>query len=283
MAMGPADNVPVSICPVPGGSVRAVWPGAGQSPPGATTRDAATTTLVDRAWAEMCAANPRLHDGPIFAVTDASTPQSLVVALGGYRDLAVQGHRLADGNVVPDPGVRMLGIKAIITARGTDGQDHALILRRGPEVRMYPGMWEIGPAGAVDVPASANASPRPGEMAIDWNGLLATLCREAEEELGIDLAAMAEPAPGGGVGIARWVCDDRTARSIDIIVQVRWRAAVDPKAGWCQLGREGWEYTDAAWLARRDAASWASRASQVSDISRVVLRTWAEDKSDDRA
>ena len=283
MAMSPTDNVPVSIYPVPGGSVRAVWTGGPKSPEVATSRDGATTALVERAWAEMCTANPRLHDGPIFTVTDASAPESLVVALGSYRDLAVQGYRLADGSIMPDLGVRMLGIKAIITARGTDGQDHALILRRGPQVRMYPGMWEIGPAGAVDVPASANASPRPGETAIGWDGLLATLCREAEEELGIDLAAMTEPAPDGGVGIARWVCDDRTARSIDVSVHVRWRETVDPKAGWCQLGRAGWEYTDAAWLARRDAASWANRASQVSDISRLVLRAWAEAQSGDLA
>jgi len=234
--------------------------------------------LIDAAWGELCSTNTRLHDGLILGVDafDGSSGE-FDTSPAAYRNLAAQGYTIqagpCAGSTVPDLGVRLLGVKALITAAGSDGQDHVLILRRSPEVRVYANMWEVGPGGGVEVPhgpmpvPSAGAGQDGGEMT--WTGLLATLAREAMEELAVDLSIHCHAPSLHGVYA------DHVAASFDIVVGYRWKATVNPKAGWCHIGERNWEYSDAAWLSKADTARWAANAKLVSPLARVVLTEWA--------
>ncbi len=233
--------------------------------------------LIDAAWGELCSTNTRLHDGRILSV-DAFDASSGVfdASPAPYKHLAAQGYTLnagpRAGATVPDLGVRLLGVKALITAAGRDGQDHALILRRSPEVRVYGNMWEVGPGGGVELPPAlaATVAASPGSCELTWTDLLAALWREAMEELAVDLAIHCHTP------LLHGVYADQVAKSFDVVVGYRWKEMVDPKAGWCHIGQRDWEYSDAAWLAKADAVRWAAHAKLVSPLARVVLAEWAE-------
>ena len=232
--------------------------------------------LIDAAWTELCAANPRLHDGQILAVDSFDNPTgTFVVSPARYRYLAAQRYTLQAGPLagvtVPDLGIRLLGVKAMITAMGSDGQEHVLILRRSSGVRVYGDMWEIGPGGGVELPHAPNthSDTASNPAALTWHDLLASLAREAREELGVELDLQCDGP------LLHGVYADHIAASHDVVLSYRWKATVDPKAGWCHIGQRDWEYSDAAWLAKADAASWATRGKQVSPLARVVLADWA--------
>lgn len=208
-----------------GGPVRIDVLDGEHSPPPAPTEAAA--------WQKLCTENPALHDGPILSVRRVDPASGAIVcAPDRYRRLAVQRDA-----AVGELGVRLLGIKGMVTGADRSGREHILLARRGPRVFAYPGLWEIGPAGGVDLPAPGRRYIGPAELA-------AVLIREGREELGIDLdVARIE---------LRAVVLDETARSVDLIAHCPWPAPVSASAGFCQGGRAGWECVDAAWLTRAE-------------------------------
>ncbi|MBY0396589.1 MAG: hypothetical protein K2X91_09000, partial [Thermoleophilia bacterium] len=100
----------------------------------------------EQAWARLCAQNPRLHDGPIWAVAHADAAE-IAVYPDRYKRLSIQ----ADP-AVGDLGIRQLGVKGLSVAPGADGRPRLLLARRGPRVRTYPRLWETAPAGGVTLP-----------------------------------------------------------------------------------------------------------------------------------
>lgn len=190
------------------------------------------------AWADLRAANPRLHDGRVVLVHDAEPPTGrLRAAPGDFRTLAVQHHP-----AVGDCGVRALGVKGVLIGEDARGEPRVLLARRGSQTRVYGGQWEIGPAGMVDGPA-IDRLQRHGLELPDLAGIV---LEEGHEELGADLAAACDPP------VSAFLLRDDIAFSFDVIFALRWRAQVAPKAGLCAAAGCAWEYVGAAWLSRAD-------------------------------
>ena len=203
----------------------------------------------ERAWRRLCAANPKLHDGPIWAATRASAA-GLTVTLDRYKRLAIQ----ADP-AVGDLGVRHVGIKGLTTAIDHAGVVRTLLARRGPHTRAYPNMWEIAPAGGVEAhkPLSAGS-------------IVETLILEAREELGIDAS------PSASAVRPLLLLEDERARSVVFIAHLPWPGAFDP--GWRlpTTGPAAWEYSQMQWLDGAQVSGWlADRAEELTPPTRAAL------------
>jgi hypothetical protein len=203
-------------------------------------------------WQQRCAANPRLHDGPILAA------RSLDAISGRIDCIPDRFQRLASQGAGIDLGVRLLGVKGLIIARDHAGAEHVLIARRGRQTRIYGDMWELAPAGGVDAPPEGVAS-------LDEHDVIGAVLDEGREELAMTLDARA----------ARVVAavQDEVACSLDLIVRVDWPGVIDPRRAVCAAATCSWEYTDSAWLARKDAADLDRRSGQtIVGPMRAVLR-----------
>ena len=219
--------------------------------------------LADAAWNALKARTPRLFDGPIWACLPMTMSGQLCVTRSTYRQRIVQGAEVG-GQRVSDLGVRQLGIKALVLGRDSAGAQHALLLRRSSEVAAYPNLWEVGPGGGVEV----------SEALPNLDLLRTCLLREAQEEIGLDLgAASALPQP---------ICivEDGLAMSTDVIFACRLHEPINPRAGWCHVGRasehgeddhDRWEYQDAAWVSSADLAAFVTSARHISPLTRVLL------------
>lgn len=188
---------------------------------------------LDTAWARLCAANPRLHDGPILAL-DSPEPEAGRVAArrDTYRRLAVE---CGEGG-----GAILVAVRGILLARGerdgpaSPGREHVLLGRRGEQTRMYGGTWEFLPAGGVD-------PPPPEQEALSPNDLIAELRRELREETGLDL-----PLDGAH---ATCFCLDRDARGFDVVLRCHLGALADLTDGTSAQGAaRGWETDRTAWV-----------------------------------
>jgi 8-oxo-dGTP pyrophosphatase MutT (NUDIX family) len=214
----------------------------------------------EQAWREMCDANPRLFDGAIYRTLPADAQGGhLRVALDSYQRLAIQDHP-----AVGDLGVRLLGVKAVITGEDAAGRAHVLIARRHPHTRSYGGMWEVAPGGSV---GPGDVSP----AALSEPGLLAHLAREAEEELGVDLVRSTAHGERG-----LWLLKDEAARSVDVVFHRAWRGAIDPRGAACRREDRDWEYVDTAWLALADLPAFVSRSPEaISPATVVIFGRWS--------
>jgi isopentenyldiphosphate isomerase len=187
------------------------------------------TDQHEKVWTRLCAANPRLHDGPIWSVSRANSSE-VVVHADRYKRLAVQSDE-SIGNL----GVRQLGVKGLTVSADQAGAQRVLIARRGWRVRTYPCEWEIAPAGGVGagVPLSVES-------------VLSALGAEAREELGITVDASSSAARF----IA--VIEDDTASSVEIIVRLFWPAPFDAAWKMPESREAAWEYSAAKWLTSDD-------------------------------
>ncbi len=205
----------------------------------------------ERVWKALRAKNPRLHDGPIWTVADA-TAATITVAKARYKHLAVQ-HDPAIG----DLGVRQLGVKGLTVAIDRAGEPRILIARRGWRVRTYANMWETAPAGGVDTGAP-----------LTEQSVAESLAREAREELGID--------PAASLPSIRSVAliHDPAARSVELVAILPWPAQFDD--GWSLApGREeAWEYTQARWLPRSEVNAFlqATSSAELTPPARWILK-----------
>lgn len=171
-------------------------------------------------WESLCAAQPRLHDGPaVCAVLDAE--DRLSVFQSSYRFVAVQQARHALGSI-GSPRLRLVGIKALVMvdSAGPDGSRgggarRLLVGLRRDSHRMYPGMWEAIPAGGVDaLPTRHDPSDGADHAAsLSPSFLLEQLRREAREEIA---AAIPDDASIRCLGL---LIDD-PACSVDVVMQV---------------------------------------------------------------
>ncbi|MCC6676071.1 MAG: hypothetical protein IT436_02900 [Phycisphaerales bacterium] len=197
---------------------------------------------VRREWASMCAANPRLHNGPVLSVVWFDAEQgSMLTRPDTYQRLAVQPRVRT--------GVRMLGVTALLIARDEAGREHALLGKRGGSVRVYGGRWELGPAGGLD-------SWHPGQQVIDPAAIVEQAADEVQEEAGLAVSG------GSIIGLVR----DEIACSYDVIVRID---AGDLRAA--RARPDGWEYTEVAWVSAAEAEGFM-RERELIGPARAVLR-----------
>jgi len=204
----------------------------------------------EKAWRGLCDANQRLHDGPIWAVSEA-TAARIAVRKGRYRELAVQDHP-----AIGDMGVRQLGVKGVSVAMGAGGEPCILIARRGWRVRTYANMWETAPAGGVGAhePLSEAAASH-------------ALAEEARQELGIN----ADPTIASLRFVA--VLHDATARSVELVATLPWPGPIDPHWSLPAEREEAWEYSAARWLPLSEVPTFlaATSAGELTPPARWIL------------
>jgi hypothetical protein len=210
------------------------------------------TGLCEEVWREQLETSEHLHDGPIWSVVELRAGL-LSVRAERYKRLCVQ----VDGRV-GDLGVRVLGVKGLLTGLDAGGVERVLIARRGAGTRVYQGLWEIAPGGGVDVRAGLSHA-----------SISAALRSELREELGAgaaDACAAVEPAFVAAV-------IDPIALSVDLIGEVAWPGVVDARAGAGLAGGAdeacAWEYDGLAWVSREELAG---RAGELTPPTRSVLR-----------
>ncbi len=179
----------------------------------------------DEAWNAMCAKNPRLFDGSILEVRGLDAPSGVVRAVRSrYRRLAV---RDATGSRIVQVAVR-----AIVTATDASGRDRVFLGRRGARTRVYPNMWESGPAGGV--PPPDDDSERAEVLSLER--LREHLRDETHEEAGLGIEAE------GFVPLG--FLDDREGGGFDVLMRAHLRHRLDATSG----GELNWEVSETLWL-----------------------------------
>lgn len=215
-----------------------------------------------QAWRRLCALNPRLHDGPIWAVARADAA-SLTIQPGRYQQLAVQ----ADP-AIGDSGVRLLGVKGLVVATDRAGRPRVLMARRGPRVSVYPRLWETAPAGGV-----------AATTALTDAAVLDALIAEAREELGVDASNVAPRARFLAV------IEDDAAHSVDLVIQLPW-PGFTPEDWSLPPAREArWEYAESRWvpLDETDRLLEPSRRDELSPPTRWILQHARDLLADERS
>lgn len=195
--------------------VRMLPPAAPSSP---SEREA-----VDRVWAKLLEKNPRYYNGPLLAVV------AIDFEHGEFHCRRDEFKRLCAQPTVPT-SVRLLSVTGVVTARDASGREHVLLGRRGAEVRSYPGMWELGPAGGIP-------PPHASVMEIGEKEIRAQLLEEAAEEIGISIA------PGRIELIVR----DHDAHSDDVVVRCS-AGSVEHAEAMSRGGTHAWEYAETRWV-----------------------------------
>jgi hypothetical protein len=169
----------------------------------------------------LCEANPRHYDGALLAVVTFDPERAeMLCRRDRYQRLAVQPQVAT--------GVHQLAVTAVLTATDGGGRRYVLLGRRSPQVRVYGGMWEIGPSGGI-------APPAVNVETLDAGDLVRHLADEVVEEVGLVLPA------GRVVSMVR----DLGAFSDDVVIECDLGSleAVGPRTG-----AVNWEYSETNWL-----------------------------------
>ncbi len=221
----------------------------------APVRPAEIDRAVDAAWARLHGANPRFFDGCILSVERvtacAAGGDTIVCVRDRFRYLAAQPEVAT--------GVQLLGVNGVILGRDRRGGEHVLLGRRGYETRVYDGMWELAPGGGVDAPPE-------GVTHLALADIRRAMMKEVREELGLEVDA------SGAVPVA--VTRDTLGASDIVSLRVELPREIDPRWTLCQSsGACDWEYIDAAWLSRADAAQFdRTHAHAIIPPTRAMLK-----------
>lgn len=212
--------------------------------------------LVEKRWAAMVDANPRLYSGPLLSVVSIDAELGVIhTARDEFKRLAVQPQVRT--------GVQILSVTGAITARDAKGRTHVLLGRRGRTTRVYGGMWELGPAGGIPPPHASVATLTETDAARH-------LLEEAEEELGLTLESSRIPP------VALYI-RDTIAHSDDLTFLIAHneagsmeRLAHDLAA---RRATHAWEYEETAWVALEDIPSFdANHAEEIIITTRAAFR-----------
>ena len=158
----------------PGLEVRAV----GEMPVLPPDLDEAIEQLWQAAAARVVAdGGPALFNGRVFSA-DMITPELITGHVTEFRRVVAQ---MEQPGLLPVLGLRPLAVCGVLHC--TDG----IVAGRRPASAIYQaGMWQLPPAGSVDVGAL-----RPG----GWVDIRAHMLTELSEELGIGSASVSAPNP----------------------------------------------------------------------------------------
>lgn len=189
-----------------------------RSPPPAL--DEATYARVERAWHDLCAQNPRYFNGAILLYTPTDHADGVIRAqAGAYKHHALRG--------LIGHAPRLLAVTAVVRCG-----DRVLLGRRCGGGHDYPGMWELGPSGGVDVPEDSDT--------LDRGALHAEALREVHEEAGIERVASVQ----GPICIVH----DTGAGSSDLVVEV----LLDTPP----MLNTNWEYEETRWITLDALIGW---------------------------
>lgn len=210
------------------------------------------THEVEREWSKIVASNPRVYNGPHLSVVSIDFDEAQIhCRRDTFQRLIVQPRVRT--------GMRLLAVSALVIARDARGQEHVLLGRRGESVRIYPGMWEFGPAGGVTPPHVSVRSLSEGD-------LKRSLAEEMEEEIGVTFPV------GAPIAIVR----DTMAFSDDIIFRCD---AGELGAARHAMGEpSNWEYSETKWIAVEELGAFvAHHAEQIILPTRAMVRLlgWA--------
>ena len=211
---------------------------------------------VDAAWDAMRRESPALFDGPIVLVDPPTVSlPTLRGELATYRHAATAG---ATGR-----RVRSLGVKGLLLARDRAGAPHTLVGLRSSSTRIYPGLWELAPAGSVEPPGR-------GAATITLAAMIETLRVESNEELGLDLPASA------CTPIA--LIDDDQASSVDILFRCDLAANIERLPPPC-AGHEipSSEYAAVQWVPVGELPGWLRRSADAIAPPTAQIVRWLAD------
>ncbi len=215
-------------------------------------RDAKTGAAVEGRWSELCAANPRMFNGPLLAVAGADLPSGVIECRrDDFKHLAVQDR--------VKTGVEILAVSGVVIARDCAGREHVLLGKRGRQTRVYGGMWELGPSGGMPL-------PREGVSEIGLADFGAHLAEEMREEVGLELSGAACACVG--------FCRDFVAHSLDVMLRVEVSERVEDLV----TRERDWEYEDVRWLAIDEVAAFdRDHAAEIIGPTRAFWRMagWA--------
>jgi 8-oxo-dGTP pyrophosphatase MutT (NUDIX family) len=206
---------------------------------------------IDAHWAERCAENPRLFDGPILAFAGFGDP--MTVRPDTFRALAAWPG-------VPG-AVQQLGVTGVLLASDESGVEHVLLGQRGRSTRVYGGQWELGPSGGVDPPTNTTTTE------IGEDAIVAALLGEITEEIGLTLA----PA---SVRIAGAI-DDVIGGSVDVVAIATLRETVGQLRAMqdAAVADHAWEYEQTRWV-RTDTVEAFDAAHGVIPPTRTIFRAF---------
>ena len=179
--------------------------------------------LIQIAWADLCAKNPRYFNSPMLSFDSAAAKNSKICAsMRPYMHHAVRD--------TIDVGISLLAVTAVLIV-----EDRVLIGQRSAHSHRYGGLWELGPSGGIDVPEHSDL--------IDRQGLLAEAVREVEEEAGFvpniirsDVVALIHDHGVGSTDLAV-VMEIESPESLSI----------------------NWEYDDTKWLTLSELVDWCQK------------------------
>ncbi len=214
---------------------------------------AAPDAAVARAWATLCAENPRLFAGPMLSVT-------LLEAVGPARARIICRPDTYDRLAVRpgvDTGVRLLAVTGLLF----DPDGRLLLAQRSLDVHAYPGHWEVAPAGGVE--------PLEPGRALTLTSLCDQLQTEFVEEFGLGGDTPPLP-PAQCVAIVR---DDRTF-SDDIVFRVELLAEHVQAIEQGRSLAAQWEYDRLNWLSREDARTFVARNRESIIPPTLALLRW---------
>lgn len=191
---------------------------------------------IERAWQGLCAKNPRYFNGRILSFESYDPSTGVAIA----RDVEYRLHAVRD---TVDSGIAFFGVTGVLRAVDS-GRSRFMLGKRGESVHQYPNQWEFAPCGGIDPPPAGQEVLSPSEIAQE-------LCREGQEELGMDLST-AVPKP------LALVHDDPVG-STDLMMLID--LPKEPAAG------RNWEYSETNWLTLDDI--WALQR----DSGEIVIPT----------
>ncbi|MBO6512597.1 MAG: NUDIX hydrolase [Phycisphaerales bacterium] len=176
------------------------------------------TDPVEHAWSRLQASNPRYFNGGILSFA------SFDVNSGTIHARAEQYKHHAVRETV-DLGVTLLAVTGVLVARDQDGIERFMIGKRSPTTHRYGNLWEFGPCGGIDQPAT-------DVQMLDQEMILQELRRECIEEAGIDLSS-------SSITPIALVHDDSVG-SVDVVYRVHLASIPQQRANW--------EYLECDWL-----------------------------------
>lgn len=183
---------------------------------------------ADTAWESLKLKNPRYFDAPILSY-ESHVGSTINASVRPYRYHAVRD--------ISSTGVDLLSVTCLLSTTDTNGVERFMLGLRSATTHRYGGLWEFGPAGAMDAP-----DPVPGDGAVLSNAdLIDQARREAFEEAGFEF----DPECAT---VSALLFDDAVG-SVDIIVRVSLNEAPAPTTNW--------EYGAVRWAAITELNEWA--------------------------